>query len=955
MDNDEIKISGTIAHVLRTAFRDIFNEEKIRNEAKLAREAFKLQLFEEERIKLAAINEKGKKKPAAKEKAKEKEKPAKEGGKKEAGDVKVVSVDSPEQINLDASSNTKLEEFYVSPFEKLQLSDALQSKYESRLQELIQDIESKKASTSFLREYLSTEQQTAAKLQRAEEDMLKTQGIIVQVHIPALPTKLCLKGEVLTSCGSNFAFINPQTIMETIRTESLRRAGQLSISSEAEEYLQARSKLKVVSDSDTPHYLLGTEVCVVRDKITEARLNLNGKKKPLLRSSSRLPTLMFASKQAGPHISMVQELLDENVRRSMTQKLSFQRNPRSTKESLSRSLTKAPALGSSQIGESEVFFIAEPPLVEFEGFSCGEELLITLQLRNVSTLLRSLRCIPPRTVHFSMSPLSYPATSLAGLLAPGMSATTVISFRPDSLRDFTDSISIETENGNFIVPIQATRCAPVLSIPSALRIGTCLVGDAIRVEFPCFNSGGNGRFQLVPTHTTSHNSFDEASFQRKCQSSLKLKAFTVYPAAFEVKKNESFTLFVDFVPLAVGHHYDTFQVLAENLLVRDYQVSGDCRCIDLSLSSIDQINLSKEDVGLYTGLHFTDEDSHCFGVRNESGIPLEFEWIFLSDDEKNVSDIIPVCLRKLVRSERQYERYVFSRDHSRLDAKNGISKSDDDFEAMFEREASQENNFLQESGFQLCPKRGIFPVNAEIQFETDFMATRSKECATVRNISAVLILKHVPLAATPEGLSEREILADKGHIPFYKVLSWAESLSKVRKVDSSDPTGLSSSFCSLFSLHTQLSNHFNKSAKYQFMETFLSNVMELKRCFERCSDEETLGSDDDSDSKKVANSGNPFSMRMLYWDGEPESEHKQFFVPAFTTRSPRKITNIDLGKHAHVLSLLWVDSASIPNLFGPDLSAAIQEDVIHEAVDFLQRSCQRSVVALSIAMHYNAL
>lgn len=52
-----------------------------------------------------------------------------------------------------------------------------------------------------------------------------------------------------------------------------------------------------------------------------------------------------------------------------------------------------------------------------------------------------------------------------------MHVRTEVSFYPDSLGDYSDNITVETEGGSFSIPLIARRDPPQLNIPSTLDIG----------------------------------------------------------------------------------------------------------------------------------------------------------------------------------------------------------------------------------------------------------------------------------------------------------------------------------------------------------------------------------------------------------------------------------------------------------------------------------------------------
>ena len=141
-------------------------------------------------------------------------------------------------------------------------------------------------------------------------------------------------------------------------------------------------------------------------------------------------------------------------------------------------------------------FVAEPPVVRFSQWEIGDQLTLPIMFRNISTIQRSLRVIPPGSGFFSMGQVLYPSGSHAGSVAAGIPVRTEITFYPNSLGDFADFIRVETEGGSYQVPVIAQREPPQLDIPSVLDLGACLVGDAMRVGITVTNTGGNNNTTL---------------------------------------------------------------------------------------------------------------------------------------------------------------------------------------------------------------------------------------------------------------------------------------------------------------------------------------------------------------------------------------------------------------------------------------------------------------------------
>ncbi|CAM9959574.1 unnamed protein product, partial [Discosporangium mesarthrocarpum] len=81
-------------------------------------------------------------------------------------------------------------------------------------------------------------------------------------------------------------------------------------------------------------------------------------------------------------------------------------------------------------------------------------------LRNISTLTRGLKILPPATAFFSIAKVIFPLSQGEGEagtetgkgdLAPGMGARVLVDFLPDSLGDYEDALTVATQAGSFKV------------------------------------------------------------------------------------------------------------------------------------------------------------------------------------------------------------------------------------------------------------------------------------------------------------------------------------------------------------------------------------------------------------------------------------------------------------------------------------------------------------------------
>lgn len=72
------------------------------------------------------------------------------------------------------------------------------------------------------------------------------------------------------------------------------------------------------------------------------------------------------------------------------------------------------------------------------------------------------------------------------MVAPGMHVGVTVSFMPDALHDYDDTMVIETGQGRLEVPLRARRDPPVLTLPQQIVVGPTLVAN--RQVMPCLDT-----------------------------------------------------------------------------------------------------------------------------------------------------------------------------------------------------------------------------------------------------------------------------------------------------------------------------------------------------------------------------------------------------------------------------------------------------------------------------------
>jgi hypothetical protein len=64
---------------------------------------------------------------------------------------------------------------------------------------------------------------------------------------------------------------------------------------------------------------------------------------------------------------------------------------------------------------------------------------------------------------------------VGGALASGMAVKMEITFYPDTLRDYTDYVTVESEGFTVKIPVEARRDPPQLNLPPTIDIGEILL------------------------------------------------------------------------------------------------------------------------------------------------------------------------------------------------------------------------------------------------------------------------------------------------------------------------------------------------------------------------------------------------------------------------------------------------------------------------------------------------
>ncbi|XP_007555739.1 deleted in lung and esophageal cancer protein 1 [Poecilia formosa] len=298
----------------------------------------------------------------------------------------------------------------------------------------------------------------------------------------------------------------------------------------------------------------------------------------------------------------------------------------------------------SSLDELSQVFQAIPQVMFFTEYNNGGVYESTLELKNVTYTSRHVRIIPPTTPYFSIGLGRFPSDG--GIVAPGMSCEYTLRFAPDSLGDFRDFLVVETESEHlFVVPIEARRPSPVLTLPRVLNCGYCLVGGVKFLEFTCQNVGlSAGTFYIIPKDkwpAPNLRSLSTTYFSEK-------SPFAVGPCVFSLQPGEAIVLEVVFFPTTVEHCCQAFTIICDNCQVKDVSIEGESQLVGVELVSIcgenepltpgEMHDLTAEHFVRFSKCHPHIEQQKRLVIRNNVHLELPFHWQIM---KPNLRPLLP--------------------------------------------------------------------------------------------------------------------------------------------------------------------------------------------------------------------------------------------------------------------------------------------------------------------------
>ncbi|KAA0704760.1 Deleted in lung and esophageal cancer protein 1 [Triplophysa tibetana] len=289
-------------------------------------------------------------------------------------------------------------------------------------------------------------------------------------------------------------------------------------------------------------------------------------------------------------------------------------------------------------------FIANPPVIIFTDYSLGQVLETVVELKNTTATSRHIRMIPPTSQHFSVGLGRFPGEG--GIVAPGMSCQYTVRFTPDSLADYEDVLVVETQSPYpLIIPVEAHRPPPILTLPSVLDCGYCLAGGVKFIEVFCRNEGlSPGTFCIMPKTqwpVPSVRSAVKAAFAEQ-------PPFACSPTLFGLLPGEATVIEVVFFPTTAENSAQDFTIVCDNCQVKDITLQGTGQLAAVELVSVsggeDQTGFGElSDLTADRFVRFESTNPHStlqktIIIKNHAHLKLPFHWQIM---KPNLQSLFP--------------------------------------------------------------------------------------------------------------------------------------------------------------------------------------------------------------------------------------------------------------------------------------------------------------------------
>ncbi|XP_060163285.1 deleted in lung and esophageal cancer protein 1 isoform X2 [Globicephala melas] len=299
---------------------------------------------------------------------------------------------------------------------------------------------------------------------------------------------------------------------------------------------------------------------------------------------------------------------------------------------------KSALIGKFQDGELEEscadtpVFLAKPSIAFFTDYEIGQVYEMVISLQNTTSTSHHLRVLPPSTPYFALGLGMFPGKG--GMVAPGMTCQYTVQFFPDCLGGFDDFILVETQSAHtLLIPLQARRPPPVLTLSPVLDCGYCLIGGMKMTRFICKNVGFSvGKFCIMPKESWPPPSFRAVA----TTGFVEQPPFGILPSVFELAPGQAVFVQVLFLPTSLGKAEQTFIIVCDNCQIKELVTTGIGQLVALDLIYVSG-EKSQPEPGELTDLtaqhfiRFEPENlqstaSKLLIIRNATHVELAFRW-----------------------------------------------------------------------------------------------------------------------------------------------------------------------------------------------------------------------------------------------------------------------------------------------------------------------------------------
>ncbi|ROK23379.1 Deleted in lung and esophageal cancer protein 1 [Anabarilius grahami] len=277
-------------------------------------------------------------------------------------------------------------------------------------------------------------------------------------------------------------------------------------------------------------------------------------------------------------------------------------------------------------------FTANPPVIFFTDYRVGQVYETAVELKNMTATSRHIRMIPPTSPHFSVGLGRFPGEG--GIVAPGMSCQYMVRFAPDSLADYEDALVVETQLPYpLIIPIEAQRPPPILTLPAVIDCGYCLVGGVKFMEVLCRNEGlSAGTFCVMPKKQWPASSLRSAVKSTFAEQ----PPFAISPSIFGLLPGQATVIEVVFYPTTAEIISQDFSIVCDNCQVKDITLQGTGQLVTVELVSVsggeDQPEFGELcDITADHFVRFNPTNTHStlkktVVVKNNAHLELPYHW-----------------------------------------------------------------------------------------------------------------------------------------------------------------------------------------------------------------------------------------------------------------------------------------------------------------------------------------